>query len=199
MNVDFLRRAEGVAAWQGVLILVGIFLLLEGFGNKALLAYDAAQVSNGQFWRLLTAHFVHLNAFHLGLNAIGLAFYAWVNQERWGAMLVWRLVYLSAGVAVLLWAFNPEVQHYVGFSGVLYGLLLMAFWRQKRDLMMFVAAILLVAWALWQWVMGAIPAEEALIGGQIVSIAHLYGLILAVIWMWVAFGASKYCMSLKKD
>ncbi|WP_313024471.1 hypothetical protein [Pseudomonas lopnurensis] len=36
-------------------------------------------------------------------------------------------------------------------------------------------------WILWQWWDSALPAEEQLIGGRVISITHLYGYGLAVV------------------
>jgi len=41
----------------------------------------------------------------------------------------------------------------------------------------------IVLWALWQWQIGSIPAEEAMIGGHILGVVHVYGLLLAALWL----------------
>ena len=51
-------------------VLVGVLALGDNVGE--LLRYDRGAIAAGGWWRLLTAHIVHLDAHHLVLNALGL-------------------------------------------------------------------------------------------------------------------------------
>ncbi|HTB28384.1 MAG TPA: hypothetical protein VK715_05470, partial [Steroidobacteraceae bacterium] len=71
------RFAEIAAALQWDrgrwLWLLGILLVLDavlGLGDSVsqLLRYDRSAIAAGGWWRLLTAHIVHLDAHHLLLN-----------------------------------------------------------------------------------------------------------------------------------
>lgn len=89
-----------------------------------LLRYERNAVLNGEWWRLFTAHLVHLGPAHLALNALALCM----------ILLLCRpvLTLAEAGTSLLLYApavslglllFNPDIAWYTGLSGVLHGLL----------------------------------------------------------------------------
>lgn len=85
--------------------------------------YDRTALAGGEWWRLLTAHFAHLNLTHLALNLLGL----WLIAEflrhpmpvaRMGAAMACSI----ACIDLALWQLHPDVQWYAGGSGVLHGL-----------------------------------------------------------------------------
>src|SRR6185312_11956554 len=83
-----MNRSGPVTAFRGVLkslncdgrfgvrllIACAVLLLPELGGDPAreLLRYDRAGLADGQWWRLLTAHVVHLDLEHAALNTLGL-------------------------------------------------------------------------------------------------------------------------------
>ena len=88
-----------------------------------LMRYDRAALATGQAWRLVSAHFVHLDAGHAALNAAGLAIIAWIFSET----LVTRrqavaLVAAATFVDIGLFLVHPEIASYAGLSGALHGL-----------------------------------------------------------------------------
>lgn len=92
------------------------------------LYFDAVQVSEGQWWRPLTAWLVQANVEHWLVNLWGLIVMAIVLPKRLtrhdglAFMSIWLLSSLC------LWL--SDYQAYVGLSGVLYGLL---FWSIARS------------------------------------------------------------------
>ena len=84
------------------------------------LRYDRAGLEAGQWWRLLTAHLVHLDLEHAALNALGLVMmwalfardYHW---RQWLVILATATLMIDAG----LWFRDTGVAWYVGSSGVL--------------------------------------------------------------------------------
>ena len=69
----------------GVSLLVACAVLLlpelGGDAGRALLRYDRAALAAGQWWRLLTAHVVHLGLEHAALNSLGLVL-MWALDRR---------------------------------------------------------------------------------------------------------------------
>ena len=61
----------------GLALLAACALLLlptlAGEGGRRLLRYDRVALAAGEWWRLLTAHVVHLDTRHALLNCLGLA------------------------------------------------------------------------------------------------------------------------------
>ncbi len=106
--------------------LLGILLLLDlmlGLGDSSseLLRYDRGAIAAGGWWRLLTAHIVHLDAHHLILNELGLVlmwslFAGDYDPVEWCAIVSAGALAISCG----LWWLSPKVTWYVGASGVLH-------------------------------------------------------------------------------
>jgi membrane associated rhomboid family serine protease len=96
----------------------------EYFDRKVLLLWggDYGPLTlGGQYWRVLTSPFVHLNAFHLGINM----FFLWGlgrQLDRLLARTQTLAIYLLTGVAGCLasLAWHPTYLH-AGSSGAIYG------------------------------------------------------------------------------
>jgi rhomboid family GlyGly-CTERM serine protease len=127
------RFAEIAAALQWDrgrwLWLLGILLVLDavlGLGDSVsqLLRYDRSAIAAGGWWRLLTAHIVHLDAHHLLLNELGLVL-VWslfaqdYDAVEWCAIVCAGALAISSG----LWWLSPRVGWYVGASGVLHSVM----------------------------------------------------------------------------
>ncbi len=109
--------------WIGLLSIVLLLDLVLALGDSIgeLLRYDRAAIAGGGWWRLLTAHIVHLDAHHLLLNELGLVLlwslfaddFDWVG---WSVIVTSGALTISCG----LWWLSPHVSGYVGASGVLH-------------------------------------------------------------------------------
>lgn len=108
-------------------------------GAPAALVYDRAAILDGEAWRLLTGHLVHLDRHHLTYNvgallALGTAY----ETARFGGPARLLLAIVGGGAAfvsiTLLTAF-PGTQLYCGLSAVLntlYAALTLGLWRETR-------------------------------------------------------------------
>ncbi|MFY9476209.1 MAG: rhombosortase [Aquabacterium sp.] len=106
--------------------LTALVLLLQTLplDTRYLLRYERSTLLQGQWWRALTGHFLLLGWAHACLNLAGLWLCCVLAEARVSAPgLVARLLVLGLGVSALLCTLSPSVAHYVGLSGVLYGLL----------------------------------------------------------------------------
>jgi len=106
------------------LLLIALFLHgLLALGDSATLAlrYDRAALAAGGWWRLLTAHVVHLDLHHLVLNELGLVL-MWSLFAADFSALDWLIIVLAGALAIGsgLWWLSPGVSWYVGASGVLH-------------------------------------------------------------------------------
>ena len=111
------------------LALLGVcaFLALLAAGGEPVrnaLAYDRAAIMSGQWWRVITAHFVHLDPNHAMLNGMGVVL-MWALFARDYSPVRWAAIYLAACLAVStgLWFFDPQVEWYRGASGALHGVM----------------------------------------------------------------------------
>src|SRR3984893_15608957 len=112
----------------GLALLAACALLLlptlAGEAGRGLLRYDRVALAAGQWWRLLTAHVVHLDIRHALLNGLGLAL-MWAlfardySPHRWVRNLLGPLAAIDAG----LWLCDSTVLWYVGSSGALHGVM----------------------------------------------------------------------------
>jgi rhomboid family GlyGly-CTERM serine protease len=117
LNCD---RRRG-AALLGCLAL--LWALQAGGPELALaLRYERTAIAGGEWWRLASAHWVHLDARHLLLDSAGLAL-LWSLYARELRPAQWLLVLLGATAAIDagLWWGDPGLQWYLGISGLLHG------------------------------------------------------------------------------
>ena len=166
---------------RGLALLLACVLLvlpsLAGEGGQALLRYERNALAQGQWWRLLSAHLVHLDLRHALLNAVGLAL-VWALFVRDYSMKAWLAIVLGAMAAIDagLWLADSTVQWYVGSSGVLHGAMAagaVAHVRNgERDGWLLVA--LLAAKLLYEQAVGALPLSGH---DPVVVDAHLYGVL----------------------
>ena len=171
-----------------MLLLVAFHSSLNGY-----LRFDESAIAQGQYWRLITAHFVHLGWIHGLLNVGGLLLVAWVQPK--GPFIYWLGFYvMCSGFISLVLFWGHQTPNYVGASGVLHGLLILAtFFSQwlepwRRNLMIGVICLKL----LWeQSPFYANPEVEQLIGGYVVVDAHFLG-GLAAMSILVAVGILRF-------
>ena len=153
---------------------------LGGDAARQALSYDRVAMAQGQWWRVLSGHFVHLDAQHALVNIFGLVL-MWALFARDYSPLRWATIYLAAALAISagLWFLRPDIPWYVGASGVLHGVMAagtLAHLR-RRDLDAWILAAFLVAKLAYEQFAGAMPFQDA---GQTVVNAHLYGAIGAL-------------------
>lgn len=174
--------------WGLALLAACALLILPELGGepaRELLRYERSAVAAGQWWRLLTAHFIHLGLEHAVLNALGLVL-MWALFARDYTARAW-LVILAASIAAIdlgLWISNSTLGWYVGSSGALHGVLAagtLAHLR-RRDLDGWILAAFLVVKLTYEQTSGALPFSDQ--AGVVVD-AHLYG---AVGGLLAAFG-----------
>ncbi len=162
------------------LILSAIILILALSGESVQMAlrYDRTAILNGEWWRLLTAHLLHLGWSHLLMNLAGLGL-VWalvgdsLSNRNW--LIILLADALITGLALLI--FNPQLGWYVGLSGVLHGLLvagIIADVRCGHHAMLLLLAALVFKLG-WEQLAGPLPGSESTAGGTVIVDAHLYG------------------------
>ena len=146
-----------------------------------LLRYERAGIAQGEWWRLVSGHWVHLGPAHLLPDAAGLvllwALYA--RELRPGSWLL-ALACATAAIDAGLWWGQPDLQWYVGISGLLHGA-----WAAG-------AAAAALKGGRAGWVMLAALAVKLAVehytgarlftsGFPVVSVAHVYGALGALL------------------
>lgn len=163
----------------GVALVAALILLwtLAAGGDSLTqaLRYDRVAIDHGEWWRLATAHWVHLGLRHLILDSAGLVL-LWVLYAREltpGAWL-WVGVWATAAIDLGLWWGEPEIQWYLGISGLLHagwaaGAAVLTLRRAPFGILML--AILTLKLALEQ--RHGVSLIDATL--PVVTAAHLYG------------------------
>jgi len=150
---------------------------LAGEPARRLLGFDRSAIAAGEWWRLLSAHFVHLGLEHAVLNSLGLVL-MWALFARDYSPWRWAAIYCGSALAVSLglWFANPELSWYVGASGALHGVMTagtIAHLR-RRDLDGWILAFFIVIKLGFEQSAGALPFAGS---ADTIVDAHLYGAI----------------------
>ncbi|MEL7025231.1 MAG: rhombosortase [Pseudomonadota bacterium] len=131
-------------------------------------------------WRLVSAHLVHLNWQHALMNALALALLAaLVGRCLTARQWAWFWFTASVFVSVGLWIVLPDLERYVGASGVLHGVAALggiAMFREHRLESVLLLGGLIVKIG-WEVQFGATAATAELIGGNVIEQAHWFGAV----------------------
>lgn len=172
------RRAPFPQLWRLPVGLAVLLTLLQAAGLRHALEYRRAAVLRGEVWRLLTGNLVHLGWVHLARDVAGL-FLVWalVAPSLDKRSRPWVMCVCGLAVGLGLLAFNPQIEWYVGISGVLFGLFCAGALCQLGERPIYAGTLLVgmaavIAWTLYA---GALPGETLELGGRVVPQAHLYG------------------------
>ena len=191
------RNLPRAAARQGpiaALLLAGGTILLQlSPALAARLDYDRAAVVGGQWWRILTGHWVHWSGDQLFWNvacfaALGIAVEG-LGRGRFLACVAASAVAISAA---LLWL-RPELLVYRGLSGIssaLVAMLAVALLREKlesREWRWLAAVAVLslgfLAKTSFELVTGAtLFVDSAAVGAPPVPLAHIAGGALGMVF-----------------
>ena len=169
------------ANFFAVLILLVLCISVASIypNSLKLLMWERDAINAGQWWRLLTAHLVHLDARHLLLNLFGLLLIVEILCQTMTALDLTSLLLISAiGVSSLLWNLQSSLQWYAGLSGVLYGLWAAGAtltWVNGRQRWAVCAWIALVVKLIW--------FNHSVSSMPVVGIAHVYGAASGLLWV----------------
>jgi len=160
------------------ILTVSIILLVNQFFRDTLV-FHRSGIDSGQWWLLISGNFVHSNYPHLFLNLAGLWIFGFLFFDNVSLKtFIISTILLSVSVGIGLYIFDPELQKYYGFSGILYGLFLIGATSSplSKDWFTGISIILfIVGKIIWDLVYGGSSSSAALIGMPVAVHAHLYG------------------------
>lgn len=180
-------------AWGALLVaaVAGTTFLAVGDASFRALRYERDALLDGELWRALSGHVVHVSWAHLGVNlAVGALVVALFGRRLgFGALFL-----CAAGTSAGLFLFSLRVKWYAGLSGVLHGLIvfgaLEAWRRDRRPFWLVAVALVAVKVAVEQW-KGA-PAQLAeVVGAPVIVEAHLYGAISGALAFAILYRPSR--------
>lgn len=166
-----------------VVLLLSVFAFIFEPSLAADFIYHQDDISQGHYWQLITAHFFHTNFNHLLLNTAGLVL-LWSLHGRFYTLTNYLSLFtFSALITGLgLYFFSPEINQYVGLSGVLHGIFV---WGALADIKSADKTGYLLFIGVWlkiihEQIYGASTATTAMISANVAIDAHLYGAIAGV-------------------
>ena len=181
---------DGRRLW-GFLLFCVFLATLEAFGDtgRELLRYERLPIEQGEWWRLVSGHVVHLGWGHFALNVMGLAlmwalFFPDYRPGQWAWILLASVVAIDVGFYFI----ERDLRWYVGLSGALHGVMAagtLAHLR-RREPDAWILAPFLVGKLIWEQMHGAMPYSGD--GGPVVVDAHLYGAIGGALGSAIALG-----------
>lgn len=103
-----LQWDRGRWIWLLAIVLSLHLVLALGDNVNAVLRYDRGAIAAGGWWRLLTAHIVHLDLHHLVLNELGLVLMWALFAEDYDAV-EWCVIVCAGALAIScgLWWLSP--------------------------------------------------------------------------------------------
>src|SRR6185503_4393794 len=151
-------------------ITIAALILLAAIGGDTVrLAgrYEREAVLDGELWRLVTGHLVHLGWSHTVLNLAGLALvWALFASALRGMHGLWVLVASIAAIDAGFLINEPQLDWYVGFSGVLHGLFaagVIASIRAREPEAWLLGALFVVKLG-WEQLIGPVPLTAKMAG-----------------------------------
>jgi rhomboid family GlyGly-CTERM serine protease len=103
--------------------------------------FDRAAIAQGEWWRLLSAHWAHSDSAHAAWNIAALLLLGLLFESRLQGRLLLALLAGTVAVDAWLWWGMPSLAYYCGLSGILNSLLifgLLQWWRDERHALLLV-------------------------------------------------------------
>lgn len=128
------RRGSLALPWRTLLLTaIAISAYLTPGPAPEGWVFDRTAIASGEWWRLLTGHWVHSDPQHALWDIAALLIFGLLFEARLGWRLPLVLLLATAGVDAWAWWGQPELQRYCGLSGILNGLLAAGLYRMWRD------------------------------------------------------------------
>ena len=174
--------ASPVQPWlvPGLVALLALALMLAGDSGREWLRFERAGIAAGEVWRLVSGHLVHLGATHTVLNLAGLVL-VWLLVGRaysWRQWL-WVMAGSLAAIDLGLWIGAPQLEWYMGLSGLLHGMLAAGIVAglADRSTEALILAVVVAGKVAYEQFAGPLPGSEATSGGAVIVDAHLFGAV----------------------
>jgi rhomboid family GlyGly-CTERM serine protease len=181
-----MKQTRISASLAATLALTALMLILgiTSFWSVPTLEFNRTLIAEGQWWRLLTGHWVHYGLYHLAMNAFAFVLCGYILLRhlplRHYALLLFTCL---LGASICLYWFSPELHYYAGLSGALHGLLVAGVILSLKDAPWIGTAVLVVlAFKLIQEQSQSFDPNHPLLPVPVAVNAHLYGALIGIFW-----------------
>jgi rhomboid family GlyGly-CTERM serine protease len=164
--------------------LVSTLFFLQYF--QSTLIFDQEKIGNGEYWRLVTGNFVHINHLHIVMNLTGTLILLTLFKEQINKLELIIFFTVSATfIGFCLYFFSPDIHRYAGFSGILYGsfLYIASLSIYQKNYHYALPVIMLVCGkTLYEILRTPSASNETLLNIPVAIDAHLYGLLCGFVY-----------------
>lgn len=168
-----------------------VVVLLMGQYFAPLLQYDRSAIIAGEYWRVLTCHFVHAGWEHMLLNMLGALLILFLFVQLYAPFAWLTGIFCSMiGISTSLLLIHPTLEWYMGLSGILHGLLMMGIIGEikKGNWFYYFGLAAIVGKLAMEYFSGPSDITSRFIDISIITSAHLSGAITGgLIACFVAF------------
>ena len=184
--LDNLQPMNKILHQHWPLLLLTTILVFTTIGADSLgnvLQLQSADFSVTQSYRLITAHIIHLNAVHALMNWAATVL-LWLIAHKTFSPRLWAGSMLAHAVLISLALLSqPHITWYVGFSGITYALIAQTSLCNHLypSAMRILVIIALLSKVLYDMGSGQHNPTVEMIGGQVISEAHFFGLLSGII------------------
>jgi rhomboid family GlyGly-CTERM serine protease len=164
-------------------MIILLSTLIAFFFEPALgehLIYKRLPVDQGEWWRIVSAHFFHTNLYHFLLNITVLVL-LWALQGQLYTIKAYLSVFFFSAVFSCLGVhyFSPNLTQYVGLSGALHGIFIWSALqeikhKEKMGYLLLLGMILKIS---FEQFYGASNDLSEIIAAKVAINAHLWGAI----------------------
>lgn len=179
MLYDLLKRK-----FPFLVILSLIIITLVGQKFAPIFFYDRSSILNGEYWRVLTCHFVHTGWNHLFLNltAFLLVFSLFLHLYSPFGWLI-GATFCMIGISLSFLFFCPTLEWYMGLSGLLHGLFVMGIIGEirKGNTLYCFGLLAVTAKLALEYFIGPSNITNQFINALVITNAHLTGAIIGCI------------------
>lgn len=186
LNIKKITRQEfiNIVLCPAIFFIIALSIIGVGSHGPLLFRYDQELIANGEWWRMLSAHFTHSTWNHFFLNMLGLGilsilFSQVATWQRWLSLGFFSSLFCS-----LCFYFLADDDYiYVGMSDILHGVIIAYAFLDYRyfkfgNIILITGTIGKVLWEQSPWY---IETSGDFIGGRVATESHFYGVISGLI------------------
>ncbi|MDP2562704.1 rhombosortase [Psychrobium sp. 1_MG-2023] len=175
-----------LTSWAVPVLITVLCAVLYAVQDTVLmqLEFNRELIAKGEYWRLLTGNFLHTNHWHLLFNLVGLLFLSYMYNPHFPPLKFSFFVLTNAALlGCALYLFSPNIELYVGLSGVLHGLFVYGCLSDIKtgDKVSYVLLGAVIAKVVYESIYGASVKMSELIDANVATDAHLFGALIAII------------------